>query len=647
MLLPAEAGPPPPSPRISAGLLSGTLDTVGCFGYPPTEDPFVSVTREEPPCNRKSSDFWRSDGSFHRRAGGKLFGEGLMHGIGVLGWLIGNLLGWMRNLLASLRRRGLEYVLVRLEGSYPERRDRRPVLPFPLSRLSLFPSEPSLEELREVFERLAGDRRVRGVLLRVGHLTAGPATVQALRGMVENLQGRGKRVVCWLPQVDTWTAYLASACDRVILPESGTVFAAGLRAEVTFLKETLGLLGVEADFEAFCEYKVGPDRFRRDSMSGPHREMLEAILDADFEELVRGIARGRGLASEQVRALVDRMPLSAREAVEEGLIDEVRYEDELIEALDPEVPSASLRTWREARPWLVRPIRWRRRPTVGVVSVEGMLIVGRSRRLPPLPAPLPFPQQLAGSETVVQALRAAGRDRGMAAVILYVDSPGGSALASDLIWREVRCLRGRKPVVVLMGNRAASGGYYLSAAANYIVAQPLTLTGSIGVWGGKFVMASLYERLRVGREALQRGARAGLYAEDAPFNDDERQAVRKLLETVYEQFKERVAEGRGMGPEQVEEIARGRVWTGRQALERGLVDELGGVETALRQAKALAGLDPDVWMPVMPVAAPRSFLLPSAPSAPAEVMQAVAEVLRALNRERVWAMPPWMVHIRG
>ena len=553
---------------------------------------------------------------------------------------IGNLARVAGSPLRSLRRRGLDYVVVRLEGSYPEQRRRRPRLPFPFGQLPFFPVEPSLQELREGFEALAEDGRVRGVVLRVGRLTAGPAAIQALRGMIQALRGRGRQVICWLPEADTWTAYLASACDRVVMPEGSSLFAAGLRVEAVFLKDALAQIGVEADFEALGEYKVGPDMFRRAGMSEPHREMLEAILDSLFEEVVGRIAEGRGLSPERVRALIDRMPLSAREAVEAGLIDGVAYEDELVRELEREGVSA----WEEARRWLRRPIHWRGRPAVGVISVEGIISVGRSRRLPPMPVPLPFVDHVSGSETVIQALRAAGRDRRIGAVILHIDSPGGSALASDLIWREVRRLRERKPVVALLGNRAASGGYYVAVAASRIVAQPATLTGSIGVWGGKFVTADLYGRLRVGREVLQRGAHAGLYGDHAPFTEEERQALRAHLEETYERFKARVAEGRGMKPEQVEALARGRVWTGRQALERGLVDRLGGFEVALEEARQLLGLDSDAWVPTVTIEPPRTFQLPTVPPTPAEAFLAV---VGALARERAWALPPWMVRVRG
>nr|HID14640.1 signal peptide peptidase SppA [Anaerolineae bacterium] len=312
-----------------------------------------------------------------------------------------------------------------------------------------------------------------------------------------------------------------------------------------------------------------------------------------------------------------------------------------------------LLTWREASRWLRRPVKWTTRQLIGVVSLEGLIVPGRSRRVPmPVPLPLPFVEAQAGAETIVRALRCAEANRRIAAVILHVETPGGSALASDLICREVRRLRKRKPVVVLMGGQATSGGYYVSTLANRIVARPTTLTGSIGIWGGKFVAAGLYRKLGTGREAVQRGAMAGLYSELAPFSDEERARVRRDLGEVYARFKARVAEGRGMTEEQVEEIARGRVWTGAQAFEVGLVDELGDFETALTLAKELAGLDPEREYTVVHVRPPRHELLPSPfPLAGGRAgdggLWVLLDALRALARERVWALAPWVVQIRG
>jgi protease-4 len=464
-------------------------------------------------------------------------------------------------------------------------------------------------------------------------------------------------LVAWLPGAGNLDYYLASACDEIIVPPSGHLNVIGVQIESMFFKDALAMVGIEADFESIAEYKTTPDIFRRSTISEPHREMLETIAESVFEEVVCAISEGRGLDPAEVRRLIDRMPLTAAEAVEAGLIDAVLYEDELPAHIQPEKDSRSvsnattapLLTWREAARWLRVPVKWTTRQRIGVVSVQGMLVPGRSRRIPvPVPIPLPFVEAQAGAETIVQALRLAEADKRIAAVILSVDTPGGSMVASDLIWREVNRLRQRKPVVVLMGRQAASGGYYISAPANHIVARPTTLTGSIGIWGGKFSLAGLYERLGVGRATIRRGAMSGIYSEAAPFSDEERARIRHSLSEGYTLFKSRVAQGRGMSDVRVEEVARGRVWTGAQANEIGLVDELGGFETALVRAKELAGLDVEQEYTLAQVRPPRHTLFPPPFSGETERDSGPGAMLDAawsLARERIWALAPWTVRI--
>ncbi len=567
--------------------------------------------------------------------------------------LPGNSIQAIRNLIRSLRRKGLDYVVLRLEGSFPERTPQRRA-PFPLRMLPLFPSELSLQEMQHIVELINGDRRVGGVVLRLGALRAGPPTLLTLRGMIEELRKKGKRTVAWVPTAGTWDYYLASVCDDVVLPPSARLHVLGLRSEALFLKETLQTARIEADLESIAEYKVTPDMFRRSTMTEPHREMLNAILDSHYRELIGAIAEGRGLARDHVRELIDAMPMAPEDALRAGLVDALLYEDELAAYLaDEGSPSkaahkspAPLVTWEKAARWVRHPIRWTTRERIGVISVEGMIVPGESRRLP-TPIPLPMEAQ-AGAETVTRALRQAEVDPHIAAVIFHVDSPGGSSLASDLIWREVRRLREQKPVVVLMGEQAASGGYYVSAPASRIIARPTTMTGSIGIWGGKLVLGGLYDRLKVGHEEVQRGARADLYSEFERFSEDERQQVREELGHSYARFKRIVAEGRGMAEEQVEEIARGRVWTGEQAQELGLVDELGDFQTALAAAKELAELDPEKYYTVVQIRPPDQEMVPRRfPTDGEPGWSAVLTALADLARERAWAMAPWIMRVRG
>ena len=570
----------------------------------------------------------------------------------------------IRNAVRSLRRKGLDYVVLSLEGPFPERAVRRPSLPFPLSLLPIFPSESSLEEVGHFLGLLGDDDRVQGVVFRIAEMEAGSASLHGLREMILDLGEKGKRTIAWLPSADTWDYYLASACQEVILPPSGRLNVLGLRTEALFLKDTLATAGIEADLESIAEYKVTPDMFRRTSMTDPHQEMLDAILDSLFEHLLAAISKQRDLTVEQLSRWIDRMPMSPTNALEGGLVDAVLYEDELAAHLAPGTTEAdegdspsggadvepqdypTLVTADQAARWLKRPAAWTTRKRIGVVSLEGMIVPGKSRRVPS-PLPLPVEGQ-AGAETLTVALRQAETDPRLAAVILHVDSPGGSSLASDLIWRQVRRLRETKPVVVLMGDQAASGGYYVSAPANRIVARPTTLTGSIGIWGGKFVIGGLYERLKIGHRELQRGASADLYSEFRLFDEEERYRVRQELGETYARFKSIVADGRGLSDERVEEIARGRVWTGRQALEIGLVDELGDFETALSLAKELAGLEPEREYTVVQVAPPREDLLPQPfPTDGDRAWKALHDLIAQLNSEHVWALAPWTVRVRG
>jgi protease-4 len=550
----------------------------------------------------------------------------------------------LSNRLRLLRRKGMDYVTLKVSGDYPERTPR-PQRRFPLSLLPWPPPPPSVESFTRDLERLALDPRVKGVVFLISGFSAAAATVGSLRQAIGRFHDSGKHTVAYLHDVGLWSYYLAVSCDQILIPVSAGFRAAGLWSESVFLKDTLALVGVEADFEAIAEYKVSPDMFRRARMTEPHREMLKSLLDSVYEELVGAIADGRSSTPKRVRKLLDSAPLIAAEALEAGLVDGVCYEDELPAHLGTSQHPATLITWEQAQRRLVRPRRWHSRRAIGIISAEGLIVPGPSREPPiPLPIPLPMPSQQAGSDTLAQQLRAAAGDARLAAVILHVDSPGGSSLASDLIWREVDCLRQVKPVVVYMSNQAASGGYYISAAASAILAQPATLTGSIGIWGGKIVTRGLYEKVRANREVVSRGKAAGLYTDMAAFSDEERAKIRAEIGDGYARFKARVAAGRGMVEEEVEAIARGRVWTGAQAVDRGLVDQLGDLHAATARARELAGLDPRRYVPLVNVPTPKKRQLPR--TLPADAADWLAGLVR-LFHEGVFALAPWQIHIQG
>jgi protease-4 len=550
----------------------------------------------------------------------------------------------LTNCLRRWRWRRIDYVALRVGGHYPER-TVRPRRRFPLSLLPWPPPPPSVDSFALALERVAADPRVKGVVLIVSGLSAGSATLASLRASILRLRQAGKQCIAYLHDLDTWSYYLASACDEILAPESASFRAAGLWTEAVFLKDTLALVGLEADFEAIAEYKVSPDTLRRSEMTAPHREMLESLLDSLYGEVISAVAEGRGVTEERIQILLDAVPLTAVQASEAGLLDGVCYEDELPHRLGtPETPT-TLVAWDTAQRQLVQPGRWHSRQGIGVISLVGTIVQGPSQRPPiPIPLPLPLPSAQAGSDTLVQQLRAAARNKRLAAVILHVDSPGGSAFASDLIWREVANLRRVKPVIVYMSNRAASGGYYVSAPASEIVAQATTLTGSIGIWGGKIVSRGLYDKLQAGRQSVSRGRAAGMYADTAPFSNEERAKVRADIGTGYASFKARVAEGRALSDDEVEAVARGRVWTGEQALTHGLVDSLGDLRDAAGRARHLAGLSPRRHAPLLDVVAPKHYVL--AQTSPVE-LGGWLDGLRSLLREGVYALAPWSIRLRG
>lgn len=569
----------------------------------------------------------------------------------------------LTNRLRLARRRRLGYVVLPMQGSYPERIPRRE-RSFPLSLLPWPPPPPSVQSFTAALERLAGDPRVEGVILALSGLSAEPATLASLRQAIARFRESGKGTACYVKEGGMWAYYLASACERIYCPESAGLQSAGLWSETVFLRDTLALAGIEADFESVGAYKASPDTFRRSDMDAPHREMLESLLDSIYEHVLEALAAARGLRRKDVQALLDAAPLSAEDAHAGGLVDGVCYEDELPALLGGTQQPARLLTWKQADRLLLPPRRWHTRHSVGVISLEGLIVPGPSRRPPlPLPLPIPLPEEQAGSDTLVAQLRAAARNKHLAAVVLHVDSPGGSALASDLIWREVAQLRQSKPVVVYMANRAASGGYYVAAPASRIVAQPLTLTGSIGIWGGKIVTRDLFAKLRANRQVISRGEAAGLYSDTAPFTDEQRGRIRANIVEGYDRFKARVAEGRAMAAEQVEAVAQGRVWTGAQALAHGLVDGLGDLHEAARQAAELAGLPAGRTVPLLNLPLPKTYQLPAtspadaaawlaagvepgfAPLAGVAGLAARAQLL-ALLREGLLALAPWQIRVR-
>lgn len=449
---------------------------------------------------------------------------------------------------------------------------------------------PSLRALVEALDRAATDPKVRFVVLRVGLLSdAGWARVQELRAAVLRFRASGKPAYAHIDFCGNPEYYLASAASKIYALPSAILDVSGLAVDVMFFRGSLDKLGVQAQFEGVGRYKNAPNQFTESAFTDAHAEQMEALVGSLYEEYLRGIAEGRKQTREQVEAAVDAGPYDAKGALAAGLVDELLYADQLEKSLQDATRIQPVPYVKSTRPFFDS------RPKVAVVYAVGEIVTGAS-------GSDPFGGTAAGADTITAALRQARRDSGIRAIVLRVDSPGGFGPAADAIWREVALARKAKPVIVSMGDYAASGGYYIAMGADAIVAAPGTITGSIGVFSGKFNLRGLYDKLGVTKEQVLRGKNAGIYSEYRPWSESEREHVRAMNVAFYRDFVTRAAEGRKKSYDALDELAQGRVWTGSEALANGLVDRLGGFSDAVALAKERAGIAKDaaVGLVVLP-----------------------------------------------
>jgi protease IV len=454
--------------------------------------------------------------------------------------------------------------------------------------------KPRLADVLGGLKRARQDSRVKALIVKIGGQPLGLAMVQELRQAVIHFRASGKLTVAFAETFGefgngTVPYYLASAFDRVYLQPSGDVGLTGIALEQRFVKNALTKLGIDYEGGQRHEYKTAMNMFTQDHLTEPHRETMARIAESVTEQIVAGIADGRRLDPAKVRELVDRGPFIGAESVEAGLVDKLVYRDEVYEEVKAAAGADSMLIFvaKYAKTPTVRKLPHPGAASVALVNGSGPIRAGRSGR-----SPLGSGGAM-GSDTISAALRAARRDEHVKAIVFRVDSPGGSYVASDTIWREIVLARKVKPVIVSMGDVAASGGYFVAMAADVIMAQPGTLTGSIGVFGGKPVTAQLMERLGVGTEIVAEGANAGMFSTNRKFSPEQWDRVNAWLDRIYEDFVGKVAQGRDMTRDQAHELAKGRVWTGADARDNGLVDELGGLEDALVLARKRAGLAAD------------------------------------------------------
>ncbi len=500
-----------------------------------------------------------------------------------------------------------KYVAFTLRGTYT---DTKTVNTFGTA------STKTLRGLFKKLDTLKTDDDIAGIIFKIENVSVGWATLQEIRNKLNEFQETEKETIGYLENGGNAEYLLAAAMERVVLMPAGSLNLTGLRAEVLFYKGLLDKLDIEADMLAMGKYKSGVEPYMRDGMSDAFRESMTALLDDLYAQLLAHIAESRaGITAAEVSDLINSGPFTAEEAHQAQLVDALQYYDELLDTLKTASPDEDVQ--------VVKPDYERKRKVPDMNSFAGLMQL-LSLLNPPQRAKstaenqialiyadgpiLPDIDQLFPSTSVImpstlkEAFEKARTDGTVRAVVLRIDSPGGSALASDLIWREVMLTQREKPVVVSMGDVAASGGYYIAMAAGTIVAHPSTLTGSIGVFGGKLNMKGFYNKIGLTKEIIAHGQNATLYSDYGGFTPTERERVEKMMKTVYKDFVSKAAEGRNKSFDEVDEIAQGRVWTGKQAKALGLVDELGGLETALSIAKARAGFadDEEVNLIVLP-----------------------------------------------
>jgi protease-4 len=484
---------------------------------------------------------------------------------------------------------------IKLEGDLPES----------AGQVSLF-GDLGID-LRKTIARLdkaADDKTISAILIEIGDANLTRGKLNELRDSIERIRKNGKKIYAQMESADGQQLLLASACDEVVMPEAGMVVIPGVQLEIAYYKDMLEKIGVEADMLHVGDSKGAAEPLMRRNMSEPVRKNLTALVDDLYDQMLTTLAADRDLQIEEVRKVVNTGLLTATQAKEAGLIDRIAYFDEFREALTKEYKADKLvyvinYGKQEIDTDFSGPMGMMKLfqsvlgattsddsaagPKIALVYAVGAITSGESET--------GFSAGTMGSETIVEALHKANADENVKAIVLRIDSPGGSALASDMIWRATQKIE--KPIIASMGDVAASGGYYIAMGADKIFAEPGTITGSIGVVGGKVAVNGLYNKIGITTDAIRRGDNSTIFSLTEKFSEGERKVVENMMQDVYRLFTTKAAAGRKMDLKKVEELASGQVYTGRIAKRNGLIDEVGSLKDAFQAAKVAAGLDPD------------------------------------------------------
>lgn len=446
-----------------------------------------------------------------------------------------------------------------------------------------------MKKIRDNLEKAAVDERINGVIVQISFLEVGYAKLQELREYISEFRKSGKKIYAYLGTELAFTKdyYVASACDSVFMPPSANLFLTGISSEVTFYKNFFKKFGVEAEFVHVGKYKNAPDTYTRDSMSPEQREVIENLLETYYRNIIQTIAVSRNMTIEAVEKLINEQSgFTGEEAMQFGLIDrtaffsdvenELKMSDEQPKRLSgnayARIPASSLKIRNKSR--------------IAVINCVGTIFAGTD-------SDDPFFGKVLGASTIVGDIARAAESKSVKAIILRVDSPGGSATAAHAIYDAIQKARTKKPVIASVSDYGASGGYYISMAADTMITAPNSLVGSIGVFAGKFNVAGLYDKLELKNEQISRGKNAGLFSLMQPWSPSEKAVIERLIGNFYQDFVQKTADARDLTYQQVNAVAQGRVWTGDEAIKVGLFDAGGSFYSAVQAAKKLAKIDAD------------------------------------------------------
>lgn len=484
------------------------------------------------------------------------------------------------------------------------------------------------------------DRRIKSLLLRLEYIQCNWAKINEIREAILDFRKSGKKAYAYIEEAPEFDKeyYLATACDEIILHPLGFLGINGLGGHIPFLKNTLEKLGIEAEFEHVEEYKTAYNMFTEEGFTPAHQEMIESIYSNLFTHYVKAVADARKKSVEEIKALIDRGFYQGEKALEAGLIDRLLFDDELEAEFNEKgkkLHKISHNQYLKVKPSSVGLNKGNK---IALIYGMGIIHTGESGA------------QSMGSATVARWIRRARKDNSIKGIVFRVDSPGGSAVASDVIWREVTLTKKEKPIVVSMSDMAGSGGYWISMAASKIVAQPQTLTGSIGVIAGKFNMSNLYDKLGITSEKLIYGKKADIFSSFRALTDEERDFLKKEILWVYDRFLTKVAEGRNMQSADVDKVGKGRVWTGSQAKDVGLVDEIGGLSEAIRLTKQLAEIpnEEEVKLVIWPKKVSLFQALFGRRQARSQIdlplqLHKIISTIQLMDKEKPWALMPFWI----